>query len=177
MEKTKNATSDEERFIILYTLLEGEPKKAYSRHLATIDKLEALKDVWSSLRNNFFGYHEQNLLVDINMRSARSPVESMPKRLHTLIGDLCYCWDRAGREHATHLNNPSFLGKCADHLPAQFRQHYRDLALVRVGPPTFEGLMTFIIKVTTAVESEPGAWKDTSQNKKTKDNNNRSDTS
>ena len=36
-EKTKNATSDEERFTILNTLLEGEPEKLYNRQLATTD--------------------------------------------------------------------------------------------------------------------------------------------
>ena len=58
----KHATSDEERFNILYTLLEGEPEKTYNRHLAIENKTEALKKLWRSLEDNF-GYLDRSPLI------------------------------------------------------------------------------------------------------------------
>ena len=117
-EKTKHITSDKERFDILYTLLDGEAEKAYNLHIANTDKSEALKYVWCNLKDNF-GYRNQHPLVNVDERSACSLVESTLKGLRTLLGNLCYCRNRAGREHANHLNSPAFLGKCADRLPTR----------------------------------------------------------
>ena len=78
--KNKNVTSDEERFTILYTLLEGAPEKPYNQHISKTDKSEALKEVWRDLKDNF-GYRDQNPLVNVDKRSARSPVQSTPKGL------------------------------------------------------------------------------------------------
>ena len=91
-EKTKNATSDEERLTFLYTLLEGAPEKAYNRQLETKDKLKALKNVWLNLEDSF-GYRNQCPLVDITKRRGCSPVDGMPKGYRNLLDDLCHFRD------------------------------------------------------------------------------------
>ena len=120
----ENATSDAEQFKILYMLLEGDPEKMYNRHISTKDKSEALKNVWQSLGDSF-GFRDHSQLVDIDGKSARSPVDSMTREFNIPLNNLCYCQDLASKEHASHLDTPSFLNNFIARLPPLFRKEHR----------------------------------------------------
>ena len=50
-------------------LLEGDAEKTYNQHSAATDKMQALKDTWRDLKDNF-SYQEQTPLVNVDERSA-----------------------------------------------------------------------------------------------------------
>ena len=52
-EKTKHSKSGNDRFAILYTLLDGEVETIYNRHLVETEKTVALRRVWLALKNTY----------------------------------------------------------------------------------------------------------------------------
>ena len=70
-EKTEHEhLNDTERFNILGSLLDGEAKALYNRHLSKPDKTLALARVWRRLQLTY-GYHKNNPMTQIYERSTR----------------------------------------------------------------------------------------------------------
>ena len=93
-EKTEHEhLTNTERFNIMGSLLEGQFKALYNRHLYLPDKTLALARIRRSLKLTY-GYRENNPMTEIYERSASPPVESNFKGLRSLQKDLIFCGHR-----------------------------------------------------------------------------------
>ena len=70
--------TDNERFNILGSLLDGESESVYNRYVYLTDKTLALERVWRSLKLTY-GYRNKNPMNEIYECSTRLAVESTPR--------------------------------------------------------------------------------------------------
>ena len=112
--------TDNERFNILGSLLDGEAESVYNRYVYLTDKTLALERVWRSLKLTY-GYRNKNPMNEIYERSTRSVVESTSKGLRTLHKDLIFFLGRVEISDAASLENPALVSNFAQRLPHKFR--------------------------------------------------------